>query len=78
VQVEEPDGSLRTVVVETGLATGGLVEVTPLDGELDAGELVVVGRDDGSPVDVDEIGTDPGGDDVDGAGDVERGRRCRA
>ena len=59
VQVERPDGSLRTVEVAAGLATGGPVEVTPLDGRLEEGDLVVVGREDGSPLELDEIGTDP-------------------
>lgn len=43
VEVEQPDGSTRFVVVEPGLAASGLVEVTPLDGELQEGDLVVVG-----------------------------------
>jgi hypothetical protein len=43
--VEEEDGSLRTVSVEPGLAAGGLVEVTPIDGELEVGDWVVVGRE---------------------------------
>lgn len=34
----------RLVEVETGLAAGGQVEVTPVDGVLDEGDLVVVGR----------------------------------
>lgn len=34
----------RLVVVETGLAAGGMVEVTAADGGLEEGELVVVGR----------------------------------
>ncbi|WP_236968382.1 hypothetical protein [Microbacterium aurantiacum] len=34
----------RLVVVETGLAAGGQVEVTATEGELDEGDLVVVGR----------------------------------
>lgn len=33
----------RLVVVETGLAAGGYVEVTPIDGSLEKGDLVVVG-----------------------------------
>jgi peptidoglycan hydrolase-like protein with peptidoglycan-binding domain len=45
LQVEEEDGSLRTVAVEPGLAAGGLVEVTPIDGELEEGDWVVVGRE---------------------------------
>ena len=43
VEVEQPDGSTRFVAVEPGLAASGLVEVTPLDGELQEGDLVVVG-----------------------------------
>ena len=43
VEVEQPDGATRFVVVEPGLAASGLVEVTPLDGELQEGDLVVVG-----------------------------------
>ncbi|RZS57510.1 hypothetical protein EV141_1223 [Microcella putealis] len=34
----------RLVEVETGLAAGGQVEVTPVDGEFSEGDLVVVGR----------------------------------
>jgi multidrug efflux pump subunit AcrA (membrane-fusion protein) len=45
IQVEEESGDLRTVTVRTGLAAGGLVEVTPIDGELDEGDWVVVGRE---------------------------------
>jgi multidrug efflux pump subunit AcrA (membrane-fusion protein) len=48
LQVEDPDGTLRTVKVEPGLAAEGLVEVTPLEGELMEGDQVVVGRVDGS------------------------------
>lgn len=40
----EADASTRIVVVETGLAAAGMVEITPIDGELVEGELVVVGR----------------------------------
>ena len=43
VEVEQPGGSTRFVAVEPGLAASGLVEVTPLDGELQKGDLVVVG-----------------------------------
>jgi peptidoglycan hydrolase-like protein with peptidoglycan-binding domain len=35
--------SLEPVVVEPGLSAQGLVEVVPVDGELDVGDLVVVG-----------------------------------
>lgn len=41
---EGEDAETVLVVVETGLAAGGYVEVTPIDGELDEGDLVVVGR----------------------------------
>jgi hypothetical protein len=44
VTVMEDDESTRTVVVEPGLATAaGLVEVTPVEGELDESDWVVVG-----------------------------------
>ena len=36
--------AVRTVVVETGLAADGAVEVRPVEGELTRGDLVVVGR----------------------------------
>lgn len=55
LEVEEDGGELRTVTVETGLAADGLVEVTPVDGDLSEGDLVVVGRADGSG---------PGGEDA--------------
>jgi multidrug efflux pump subunit AcrA (membrane-fusion protein) len=45
VQVEDDDGELRTVTVQPGLAAGGLVEVTPMEGELAEGDWVVVGRE---------------------------------
>jgi len=38
------DAKTRLVVVTTGLAAGGSVEVTPAEGELGEGDLVVVGR----------------------------------
>ncbi|PCE14247.1 hypothetical protein AUC47_06370 [Microbacterium sp. SZ1] len=38
------DAETRLVVVETGLAADGAVEVTPIDGDLEEGELVVVGE----------------------------------
>ena len=43
VEVGEPDGTTRFVEVEPGLAASGLVEITPLDGNLEEGDLVVVG-----------------------------------
>jgi peptidoglycan hydrolase-like protein with peptidoglycan-binding domain len=42
VQVDR-DGSLEFIVVEPGLAADGFVEVTPVDGTLLPGQLVVVG-----------------------------------
>jgi peptidoglycan hydrolase-like protein with peptidoglycan-binding domain len=42
VQVDN-DGSLKFIVVEPGLSAGGFVEVTPIDGTLTPGQLVVVG-----------------------------------
>lgn len=48
VEVEEEDGTLRVVTVTTGLAAGGLVEITPVDGDIAEGDLVAVGRADGS------------------------------
>lgn len=49
IQVER-DGQLRYVVVEAGLAADGYVEVTPRDGELAPGELVVVGYENPEPL----------------------------
>ena len=49
VTVEDDDGSTRVVTVTAGLsAPGGMVEVTPLDGELTEGDRVVVGFQQGS------------------------------
>lgn len=49
VTVEEDDGSTRVVTVLPGLsAPGGMVEVTPVDGELDEEDRVVVGFQQGS------------------------------
>jgi peptidoglycan hydrolase-like protein with peptidoglycan-binding domain len=42
------DGGLEFVRVEPGLSAGGFVEVTPLDGTLAAGDLVVVGFEGGA------------------------------
>jgi hypothetical protein len=44
VEVERSDGTIDSVEVVVGLATGGDVEVTPVDGGLEVGDLVVVGR----------------------------------
>lgn len=44
VTVEDPDGTTRAVIVTTGLSTaGGMVEITPVIGDLAAGDRVVVG-----------------------------------
>jgi peptidoglycan hydrolase-like protein with peptidoglycan-binding domain len=49
VTVEDDDGATRVVTVTAGLsAPGGMVEVTPLDGELTEGDRVVVGFQQGS------------------------------
>lgn len=48
IEVENDDGTLRTVTVETGLAADGLVEITPVDGEVEQGDQVVIGRADAS------------------------------
>jgi multidrug efflux pump subunit AcrA (membrane-fusion protein) len=45
LQVEDEEGTLRTVTVQPGLAAGGLVEVTAVDGQLAEGDWVVVGRE---------------------------------
>ena len=58
VEVEDSDGTLRTVTVETGLAAGGLVEITPINGDIAVGDLVVVGRADGSAPGGDESAPD--------------------
>lgn len=41
---EGEEAETRLVVVETGLAAKGAVEVIPVDGELEENDLVVVGR----------------------------------
>jgi peptidoglycan hydrolase-like protein with peptidoglycan-binding domain len=46
VEVQQKRGTSRIVVVEPGLAAQGLVEVTPVRGELSAGDPVVVGYGD--------------------------------
>jgi len=49
VTVENDDGTTRIVEVLPGLsAPGGMVEITPLDGELEEGDRVVVGFQQGS------------------------------
>lgn len=56
VQVERADGSVDVVVVRTGLLARalGLVEISPIDGVLEAGDRVVVGRDGGVVADESE------------------------
>lgn len=46
VEVQNPDtpGETRTVIVTTGLETTGFVEIAPVDGDLAAGDRVVVGQ----------------------------------
>ena len=43
VQVEK-NGALEYIIVEPGLSADGYVEVTPVDGTLATGQLVVVGH----------------------------------
>jgi multidrug efflux pump subunit AcrA (membrane-fusion protein) len=43
VQVQNDKGALESIVVSPGLSADGYVEVTPLQGTLKAGQLVVVG-----------------------------------
>lgn len=48
VTVEDDDGTTRSVTVTPGLSTtGGMVEITPIDGDLEAGDRVVVGTQTG-------------------------------
>ncbi len=48
-RVQRRNGSvLEFVTVEPGLSADGMVEVTPIDGSLAAGDLVVVGFDQGN------------------------------
>ncbi len=65
VQVERSDGSVEVVVVRTGLLARalGLVEISPIDGQLATGDRVVVGRDGGGAAD-DETGPDAETDDA--------------
>jgi hypothetical protein len=43
VQVQSEEGELEYIVVEPGLSANGFVEVTPVDGTLEPGKLVVIG-----------------------------------
>jgi hypothetical protein len=60
VQVERSDGTVEFVEVRVGLSADGYAEVEPVDGDLTAGDQVVVGRDSGSGPDeeADEDGAD--------------------
>lgn len=60
VEVENPDkpGETRFVTVVTGLAADGVVEVKPVEGELKAGDRVVVGQADIGGAGSDEESTD--------------------
>jgi peptidoglycan hydrolase-like protein with peptidoglycan-binding domain len=60
VEVERADGTVETVTVTTGLNARalGLVEITPVEGDLAAGDRVIVGRN------------TPGGTGGDGSDDV--------
>jgi hypothetical protein len=51
VEVLGDDGESVLVTVETGLAADGFVEVTPLDGDLTAGDRVVIGVNAGADED---------------------------
>jgi multidrug efflux pump subunit AcrA (membrane-fusion protein) len=44
VQVQNSKGALEYVTVEPGLAADGFVEVKPIEGKLEPGQLVVVGN----------------------------------
>jgi hypothetical protein len=48
VEVETAPGVTEFVTVVPGLAAGGLVEITPVDGDLAAGDRVVVGQEFGT------------------------------
>jgi peptidoglycan hydrolase-like protein with peptidoglycan-binding domain len=60
LQVQRGGGLSQYVTVEPGLAAQGLVEVRPVNGRLDAGDLVVAGTRDGSQTSpADSAATDP-------------------
>lgn len=44
VTVVSEDGTTRSVVVEAGLSSSGLVEIIPIDGDVNEGDQVVVGQ----------------------------------
>lgn len=45
VEVERSPGNVELIEVKTGLSAAGFVEVTPVDGDLKVGDLVVIGID---------------------------------
>jgi len=49
VERDANEGTTTVVVVEPGLSANGYVEVTPVSGDLKAGDLVVVGSTGGDP-----------------------------
>jgi len=49
VEVQEPNGELRSVQVTPGLSAKGLVAVTPVGGDLAPGDLVVAGHGGATP-----------------------------
>lgn len=74
VEILDDDGESTLVTVETGLAAGGFVEVTPVDGSLDVGDRVVVGATAGSDDDAEDDGGGEGAADEDtsaGSGEAE-------
>jgi hypothetical protein len=73
VEIENRDGFLRAVAVETGLAAGGLVEIRPIDGQISEGDLAVVGRADGSRPGGEEPPPDDDSGDEDSGDDSENG-----
>ncbi len=72
VEVERSDGTVEVVAVVAGLNARalGLVEITPVDGRLEAGDRVVVGRDievvDGTNASTDDESTNDESTDDDG------------
>lgn len=79
VEVLDDDGTSTLVTVGTGLAAGGFVEVSPLEGALEVGDRVVVGVTSGSGANDDaeeedrEDGGQGTGDDTDGPDSQEAG-----
>jgi hypothetical protein len=59
VQVEGSDGTVEFVEVRVGLSADGYAEVEAVDGDLAAGDQVVIGRDGGSRPDDESEGDEP-------------------